>query len=336
MTGGKKIEDEGAAAIVDAVKAEKRAKKRSSKGGEGGEVKSLKEMNENKSKKSNKCKKKVRAFVDHNMFVLFMTIYTIYALWFDDIRMLAFSKSSDDIFYGITLVGIFVFAFEISLASYSKEEYPWTFFFYLDIISTVSMIPDCGWITDWLSGEGNEQQEGGTDGAAQMAKTSRAGRVTRVIRVIRLIRLIRIVKLYKQAQIAQQKVRDQEKAELEKEKKNVIKSNKVQKAAHKHASQKIHPMTQSANKTDEATAVNVNDEDSDDSDSEDEGMQDIPQESKISKVLSDKTTRTVVILVLCLLFLLPLCTPNTWLDGTKFHDQALKQLVLLYDNKAIN
>jgi len=83
-------------------------------------------------------------------------------------------------------------------------------------------------------------------------------------------------------------------------------------------------MTQSANKTDEATAVNVNDEDSDDSDSEDEGMQDIPQESKISKVLSDKTTRTVVILVLCLLFLLPLCTPNTWLDGTKFHDQALK------------
>ena len=52
-------------------------------------------------------------------------------------------------------------------------------------------------------------------------------------------------------------------------------------------------------------------------------MGDIPMESKISKVLSDKTTRTVVILVLCLLFLLPLCTHDTWLDGTKFHDQAL-------------
>jgi hypothetical protein len=109
------------------VKAEKRAKKRSSKveGGEG--VKSLKEMNNDKSKKKNtsyKFKKKVAAFVDHNAFVLFMTVYTIYALWFDDIRMLAFVKSQDDIFYGITLVGIFVFAFEISLASYSKAEYP--------------------------------------------------------------------------------------------------------------------------------------------------------------------------------------------------------------------
>lgn len=153
-----------------------------------------------KAKKKNKCKKKVAAFVDHNMFVLFMTVYTIYALWFDDIRMLVFVKAQDDIFYGITLVGIFCFAFEISLASYAKEEYPWTFFFYLDIISTVSMIPDCGWITDWISGESdNSGDEGGTAGAAQMAKTSRAGRVTRVIRVIRLIRLIRIVKLYKQA-----------------------------------------------------------------------------------------------------------------------------------------
>lgn len=41
--GGKhKIDDENAAAIVEAVKAEKKAKKRSSKGGEDG-VKSLKE-----------------------------------------------------------------------------------------------------------------------------------------------------------------------------------------------------------------------------------------------------------------------------------------------------
>lgn len=84
-------------------------------------------------------------------------------------------------------------------------------------------------------------------------------------------------------------------------------------------------MTQTQNK-DEPSAVNVNeeDEDYDSSDSEDEGMGDIPQESKISKTLSDKTTRTVVILVLCLLFLLPLCTHDTWLDGTNYHDQALK------------
>lgn len=69
----------------------------------------------------------------------------------------------------------------------------------------------------------------------------------------------------------------------------------------------------------------MNDDDYEESDSdEEEGMGDIPVESKISKTLSDKTTRTVVILVLCLLFLLPLCTHDTWLDGTNFHDQSLK------------
>ena len=44
-----------------------------------------------------------------------------------------------------------------------------------------------------------------------------------------------------------------------------------------HASQKIHPMTQTNNK-DEQTAVNVNEEEDDyeSSDSDDEGMGDIP------------------------------------------------------------
>ncbi len=86
--------------------------------------------------------------VDHYIFVIFMTLYTVYALWFDDLRMLVFSKKDDDIFYGITAAGILCFALEISLTSYANDEYPWTFFFYLDIISTVSMITDVGWIMD--------------------------------------------------------------------------------------------------------------------------------------------------------------------------------------------
>ena len=75
-----------------------------------------------------------------------MTLVTIYALFFDDIRILAFDKKHDDIFYGITAVGIVLFAVEIVLASIAIPDYPGHFFFYLDIISTLSMIPDCGWI----------------------------------------------------------------------------------------------------------------------------------------------------------------------------------------------
>jgi len=121
-----------------------------------------------------------------------MSIITIYALFFDDLRVLLFPKSSDTIFYGLTVFGMVCFTIEIVLSSYAKEDYLLSFFFWLDIISTISMIPDIGWIWDPLIGTSSQSSD-----ATDLAKTSRAGRVTKVIRVIRLIRLIRIVKLYK-------------------------------------------------------------------------------------------------------------------------------------------
>jgi len=57
----------------------------------------------------------------------------------------------------------------------------------------------------------------------------------------------------------------------------------------------------------------------------------VPEESKISKVLSDKTTRTVVLLVLALLFLLQICSMDTYLSPVLVHEQALKHLVSIYN-----
>jgi len=131
-----------------------------------------------------------------------MTFITIYALYFDDIRILHFPKSSDDIFFGVTLFGMICFTIEILVSSYAKDDYMFSFFFWLDIVSTISMIPDCGWLWEPII----DTQAGDESASASgLAKTSRAGRVTRIIRVLRLIRLIRIVKLYKQKQLADKK-----------------------------------------------------------------------------------------------------------------------------------
>lgn len=46
-----------------------------------------------------------------------MTAITIYALFFDDIRILAFPKEADKFFDGITIFGIIMFSLEIVLAS---------------------------------------------------------------------------------------------------------------------------------------------------------------------------------------------------------------------------
>jgi hypothetical protein len=126
--------------------------------------------------------------------VIFMSVVTLYTLFLDDIRTIFIAKEKDEIFFGITLICFVIFMVEIIIGATCRQIYFLTFFFWLDLISTLSMLPDIGWFWDIVTGEGSNFEAGN---AAQLAKTSRAGRVTRVIRVIRLIRLIRIVKLYK-------------------------------------------------------------------------------------------------------------------------------------------
>lgn len=88
----------------------------------------------------------IRKFLDHYAVVVFFTLVTIYALFFDDIRILGIDQAYDDVFNGLTLAGMILFALEIIVTCYAKPEYIGSFFFYLDIISTITMIPDCEWI----------------------------------------------------------------------------------------------------------------------------------------------------------------------------------------------
>jgi len=122
-----------------------------------------------------------------------MSIVTVYTLFFDDIRMVLFKKSMDDIFYNLSFVSMIVFALEFLISCYALDGYFMTFFFYLDFISIITMIPDVGWLWELIVGEGQSSSSQATD----IAKTTRASKFTRVLRVIRIVRMIRIVKLYK-------------------------------------------------------------------------------------------------------------------------------------------
>ena len=52
----------------------------------------------------------------------------------------------------------------------------------------------------------------------------------------------------------------------------------------------------------------------------DEGEITIPDESKISKILSDKTIKTVVVLVLVMLFSTQITQPETYLETVTVHE----------------
>jgi len=132
-----------------------------------------------------------------------MMIVTIYSLFCDDIKLLGFEKSADYNFMILTSIAMAFFFIEIILASVGTDGYFISFYFWLDLIATLSLITDIQPLWDLLIGVGvqtieQEEQEADTGQLARGSRGARVGtRAGRIVRVIRLIRLVRIVKLYK-------------------------------------------------------------------------------------------------------------------------------------------
>ncbi len=150
--------------------------------------------------------KKIIDFLDNTYFTIFVSVVTLWALFGDDIRILAVDSSSDNVFYWLTISCFLIFSIEILLSWYAKDDYFNTFFFWLDLVSTASLLMDVGWVADALfqTGDVSSATGGRSKSSIQIAKAARASRIgtraARIIRIIRLIRLIRIVKLYKAAE----------------------------------------------------------------------------------------------------------------------------------------
>lgn len=81
-----------------------------------------------------------------------MALMTIYALFGDDIRLLTVTKDNDEIFYAISTTVMSFFLLEIFLMSIVKPGYFGGFYFWLDIVSSISLIFDIGWIWDEATG----------------------------------------------------------------------------------------------------------------------------------------------------------------------------------------
>lgn len=124
---------------------------------------------------------------------------TIYALFADDFRQLVSDINGDNVFYILILICFGIFFIEIVVSSIALPDYFLGFYFWLDVISTLSLLLDVGWINEAIFETGsstNAVLSGAT--IARAARTSKIGsRAARIVRIIRLIRLIRIVKLYK-------------------------------------------------------------------------------------------------------------------------------------------
>jgi len=86
-----------------------------------------------------------------------MFFFTFYALLGDDLRLLLFNKDSDNFFMNWNILTMVLFGTELILSSFAIKDYFLSIYFWLDFISTISIITDIEPI--WFKIIGNEVDE---------------------------------------------------------------------------------------------------------------------------------------------------------------------------------
>ena len=203
-----------------------------------------------------------------------MMIVTFYSLFCDDIRLMYFTKAHDYDWMYATSVAMGLFAIEIILASIGQPGYFASFFFWLDLLSTVSLITDIQPLWDIIMGHPSVKDENEERDTGELARASRGARMGskagRIVRVVRLIRLVRVIKLANGGDKFKKTIDKDPQAEALK----ALRERQIEKNKEKK----------------------------------------VDEESKIAKELSDRITKKIVTLVLCFLFTAPLFTTTNYIE----------------------
>ncbi len=103
-------------------------------------------QNQEVDKEESKLKISIDKFLENNLYVIFMTLVTIYALFGTDISVAFLSQELDSTFDYVTTVAFLLFLIELVLSCYAKKDYIFSFFFWLDFVSTISLIMEIDFI----------------------------------------------------------------------------------------------------------------------------------------------------------------------------------------------
>jgi hypothetical protein len=132
---------------------------------------------------------------------------TVYVLFAESLKDLILPKNFDFVHSIIIIMIITIFLFEFLISYFCLNNYPFSFYFWLDLISILSMFLDIDYIFDLILLKLSEQDS--TNNIKSINNIARAGKAARissraikVLRVIRIIRQIRIIKLYKEGEKA--------------------------------------------------------------------------------------------------------------------------------------
>lgn len=143
----------------------------------------------------NSLKQALRCLCKSPPVTVILVIFTLFSLTGDDVRLLTMNKQADPAVDACLLTVMGTFTLEIGLGFWLRPEYRWSMYFWLDILSTLSLVPDVGWFRESAFGQGIQT---GVMPAQNAFRASRAGsRTTKIVRFLRLFRILRLVRLYR-------------------------------------------------------------------------------------------------------------------------------------------
>jgi hypothetical protein len=105
---------------------------------------------EYKEESTDEISKFCKKILDHVIFTSIINFLTLYAIFGPDIRVKDFNKDADEGFDVLSCIAIAFFFLEILLQLIGNKEYFNSFFFWLDLISTISIFFDVTFIADPL------------------------------------------------------------------------------------------------------------------------------------------------------------------------------------------
>ena len=143
-------------------------------------------------------RQKVREFSEGKFVTILMAAVTIFALFGDDFRLWFTTKHADMYIDAALIFSLFAFTLEILVNSCVVDEFKYSFFFWLDIVATVSICVDVTMIAHYIGGLfGIDEATSDARMGESASSEHESNKIAKLIKALRLIRLIRIIKLYK-------------------------------------------------------------------------------------------------------------------------------------------
>ena len=120
-------------------------------------------------KKRKNPRVKVRQCLNAKWFDALINLSILWALFSEDIRVLAMPKQADVVVWSIHIVVMALFLLELVLRSYSQRGFFLSFYFFLDMVASLTMI------ADFLPLIQGEAEGGDSAGSIRAAKAARVG-----------------------------------------------------------------------------------------------------------------------------------------------------------------